>query len=60
MAIYRNQLAFLIYILVNIEVGHLQQVKPVTILCMILEAISIGFFEEIVFRGTMLPLFLEK
>ena len=51
---------FLVYIIANIEIGDLNEVKFVTVICMMIEAMSIGFFEEMVFRGTILPLFLEK
>jgi len=51
---------FFVYIIANIEIGDFNQVGFVTILGMIIEAMFIGFFEEMVFRGTMLPLFLKK
>lgn len=51
---------FIGYIIANIELGDFNKVNVVTIICMIIETMSIGFFEEMVFRGTILPLFLEK
>ncbi|WP_167956205.1 CPBP family intramembrane glutamic endopeptidase [Anaerosporobacter faecicola] len=51
---------FIIYIFTNIEIGDFGQVSIVTVLCMVLEAMCIGFFEELVFRGTILTMFLEK
>lgn len=50
---------FLIYILANIEMGDLKNTSAALVFSMMIEAISIGFFEELVFRGTMLPLFLR-
>ncbi|MBE6024956.1 MAG: CPBP family intramembrane metalloprotease [Cellulosilyticum sp.] len=51
---------FFVYIIANIEIGDFNEVRGVTVLCMMIEAMAIGFFEEMVFRGTILPLFLRQ
>lgn len=50
---------FIIYIIANIEIGDFSHTNVLTVVCMMVEAMTIGIFEEFVFRGTMFPMFLK-
>ncbi len=49
---------FFIYIAANLEIGNMHSATPVQIILMIVECISIGFFEEFLFRGIILNQFV--
>lgn len=51
---------FIIYILFNIEIVNIKSNMILNLNLMIIEGICIGFFEEIVFRGIILSLFLKQ
>ncbi len=51
---------FYVYIVLNIEIVPLKNLECIPVILMIVECLMIGFFEETVFRGMLLPLFLKK
>lgn len=51
---------FIVYIFFNIEFVPIENLKPLPVILMISESLMIGLYEEIVFRGLLLGIFLEK
>lgn len=51
---------FFVYIVMNIEVVPIKNLEYSPVILMIIECLMIGIFEETVFRGMLLPLFLKK
>ena len=51
---------FVIYIAANIEIGSTGNMKLIPVFLMILESMITGIYEETVFRGLVLPIFLKK
>lgn len=50
---------YLVYIAANLEIGSMDRATPWLVLLMILECFTIGFYEEILFRGVLLRQFME-
>lgn len=51
---------FYLYIMFNIETGNLTKDQLWLALLMVISCIFVGLFEEILFRGTILPILLSK
>jgi membrane protease YdiL (CAAX protease family) len=51
---------FYIYIIFNIETGNLTRDQFGLVLLMVISCVFVGLFEEILFRGTILPILLSK
>lgn len=51
---------FFIYICVNLEISSASNMNIMPVIFMIVESLIIGLYEETVFRGLVLPLFLRK
>lgn len=51
---------FFIYIIFNMEFTTIKDIEALLITAMIIDSLAIGLYEEIVFRGVVLPLLLKK
>lgn len=51
---------FIVYILLNVEIGSVNNMSFLPVLLMIAEYIMVGLYEETIFRGLVLPIFLKR
>lgn len=51
---------FIVYIILNVETVPLKNLHLLPVILMIIEAFMIGLYEETIFRGLVLPIFLKR
>lgn len=51
---------FIVYIILNVETGSVKNMSLLPVLLMMINSIMIGLYEETIFRGLVLPIFLKR